>query len=333
MGMEDGTNYFDSGGGGDGDIGVGSDFTYGYGADSGGEFVLDPGFGLDLPDNLSSSGDVIAWGDIGAGGDFTYGYGTEGGLPPDYAPGFEPSGGSDLFGAFFDYYSAQGYDDYTAMQMAAQDASAGSILTETTEQGPLPIASLPTIPLQSFYDYWQSPPYVPTFGDGEYFPLPPPPSDVTQPNLPPYCPAGQYHPYPIGHPQQNLCVAFPAATTNAPKPPTSTSGAPSSAPKPPAQQPKPPTQQQCPQGYYRVANGQCLPIPRCVAPGTVFDQARGICVPKSQAVSPLSSEVSDLFANLKNIPWWVWLTLGGAFLLSRDDGGGKKTTVTYRRAR
>src|SRR6266508_2700023 len=94
----------------------------------------------------------------------------------------------------------------------------------------------------------------------------------------------------------------------------------------------PPTQQQCPQGYYRTSTGQCLPIPKCTTPGTVFDQARGTCVPKGQAVSPLPGEAEDFFANLKNIPWWVWLALGGAFLLSRDDGG-KKTTVTYRRAR
>jgi len=297
--------------------------------------------------------------DIGAGGDFNYGYGFDAGLPPDYALGFGPETGfmdlgggyaydpstggvldtglqqpgSDLFGAFFDYYSAQGYDDYTAMQMAATDAAGGSILTETYEQAPPPI--LPNLPEQYFalppppYDYGFWAGYSPTFPE-QYFPLPPPPSNTAQPNLPPYCPAGQYHPYPIGHPQQNVCVPFPTATTNVPKPPTS-QPSPAPAPKPPAQQ-KPPTQQQCPQGYYRTSTGQCLPIPKCTTPGTVFDQARGTCVPKGQAVSPLPGEAEDFFANLKNIPWWVWLALGGAFLLSRDDGG-KKTTVTYRRAR
>ncbi len=305
------------------------------------------------------------------GGSLDYGFDTTswptfdeyyggGGLPPDYAPGFGPETGfmdlgggylydpstvgildtglqqpgSDLFGAFFDYYSAQGYDDYTAMQLAATDAAGGSILTETYEQAPPPI--LPNLPEQYFalppspYDYGFWAGYSPTFPE-EYFPLPPPPSDVTQPNLPPYCPVGQYHPYPIGHPQQNLCVPFPQAITNLPKPPTP-QPPPASTPKPPAQQPKSPTQQQCPQGYYKAANGQCLPIPRCTIPGTVFDQARGICVPKGQAGSPLPNEASDLLSNLKQLPWWVWLALGGVFLLSRDDGG-KKTTVTYRRAR
>jgi hypothetical protein len=63
----------------------------------------------------------------------------------------------------------------------------------------------------------------------------------------------------------------------------------------------------------------------------VFDQARGICVPQGQAVSPLPSEATDMLSDLENIPWSVWLALGGLFLLSRDDGG-KKTTVTYRKA-
>ena len=296
MGVEQGGDYFtdygdpgsydyggsvamESNGGGGGSYDFGdADFYYGYGTDQ-----------PVLPDNVSPSGEAIAWGDIGAGGDFTYGYGTDYGasLPPDYAPS-----GSDLFGAFFDYYSAQGYDDYTAMQMAATDAAGGSILTETYEPG---ITQLPNLPEQYFalppppYDYL---PYTPDFE--QYYPLPPPPlppSPATQqPNLPPYCPAGQYHPYPIGHPQQNLCVAFPQATTQAPKPPSATSGAPTPAPKPPAAKPpaaKPPTQQACPQGYYRdTATGQCKPIPRCTTPGTVFDSRTGRCVPSGQASAP-----------------------------------------------
>jgi len=351
MGADFYNDDYYTGGGDSGAYGGGGDGYY----DGGGS--LDYGF------------DTTSWptfdqyygtSDIGAGGDFNYGYGFDAGLPPDYAPGFGPETGfmdlgggyaydpstdsildtglqqpgSDLFGAFFDYYSAQGYDDYTAMQMASEGASAGSILMETYEQGTTQPPIFPDIqyfplPYVPDYNYWQSPPYVPDFE--QYYPLPLPPSDSAQPNLPPYCPAGQYHPYPIGHPQQNVCVPFPQAITQAPKPPTGTSGAPAPAPKPPAQQ-KPPTQQQCPAGYYKAANGQCLPIPRCTTPGTVFDQARGICVPKSQAVSPLPGEAEDFFANLKNIPWWVWLALGGAFLLSKDDDG-KKTTVTYRRAR
>lgn len=296
---------------------MGTDF---YQDDYGGGGYYDGGgYGYGAPDLFMTS-------DIGAGSDFNYGYGFDQGLPPDYAPGFGPSS-DDTYNAFLDYYLDAGFDYASASNLAELEASQGSIEIPTIEQGPLPEASLPTIPLTSFYDYWQSPPYIPTFGEGEYFPLPPPPSDV---HLPPACPGGQYHPYPIGHPQQDACVPFPQATTNQPQ--RSPGQQPSSgqqAPKPPAQQ-KPPQQQQCPSGYYRAANGQCLPIPRCTTPGTMFDQATGRCVPQGQAVSPLPSEAEDLLSNLKDVPWWVWLALGGAFLLSR--GEERTTTVRYRRA-
>jgi hypothetical protein len=75
-----------------------------------------------------------------------------------------------------------------------------------------------------------------------------------------------------------------------------------------------------------------LLIPKCATPGTVFDQARGLCVPKGQAISPLPEGVEGLFDELSKLPWWVWLALGGLLLLNRDEDG-KKTTVTYRRAR
>jgi hypothetical protein len=91
--------------------------------------------------------------------------------------------------------------------------------------------------------------------------------------------------------------------------------------------------QSCPSGYYRASNGQCFPIPKCTTPGTVFDAARGICVPRAQAISPVSEsgELGDLWANLKGLPWWLWLALAGAFLLSRDSDG-KTTTVRYKRS-
>lgn len=363
MGVEQGGDYFDGdfeGGGDYGDIGL-EDFNYGYGA--GGEsFVVDPGFGLP-PDNVSPDGSAIAWGDIGAGDDFNYGYGADSG-----------SSGGDLFNAYLDYYIELGYSPLDAVDLAAQQAEAGSILTPTYEQGlspTLPNTSLPDYSLPTYYNYWESPPYVPTFPDlpAPTRPLPESPAS-SQPNLPPACGAGTYHPYPIGHPQQNICVPFPEATTNAPKPPTATATG-STSSKPPAQQ-KPPQQQQCPQGYYRASNGQCLPIPRCTTPGTVFDVRSGRCVPSGQSsapgcppgewfnpqtrrceVAPLCTTPGtvfdvhtgmcvppdqltsgeDIFGGLKNIPWWVWLAAAGLFLLGRDDeGGGRTTTVRYRRA-
>jgi hypothetical protein len=238
------------------------------------------------------------------------------------------------------------------------------------------IPELPDLPETYFplpyvpYDYGQLPPYIPPIIEPTPPPPPPlPPSPASsQPNLPPACPGGQYHPYPIGHPQQNACVPFPVSTTPAPQQQPrpsggASSGGSTSAPKPPSQQqqqpkPAPPPcppgyyrdpatgqcrqipqgqPQQCPIGYYRAPSGQCLPIPRCTTPGTVFDAARGICVPQGQAVSPVSpsgaGELGDLFGDLKKLPWWVWLAAGGLLLLGKDDDGGKKTTVTYRRAR
>lgn len=186
------------------------------------------------------------------------------------------------------------------------------------------------LPYVSDYNYWQSTPYTPIFPD---LPAPRPPvgpSPATQqPNLPPACPGGYYHPYPIGHPQQNECRPFPPAPTPSPtqqqqRPPQQ---APAPAPRPSQQQ------QQCPTGYYRdSATGQCKPIPRCTTPGTVFDPARGICVPQGRALSPLPSEAGDILSNLKNLPWWVWAAGLGALLLLGKDDDGRKTTVVHRRA-
>jgi len=340
--MEQDESYIDYGGGsggyaetsnGGGGYDVGIDYADYYG---GGEYVYDPSTGEVLDTGLQQ----------------------------------EAPSGTDLFGAFFDYYSAQGYDDYTAMSMAADAASAGSIVTETSEQGPLPDVQYFPLPYPGPYDYWQSPPYIPEFPEGPAPPPPLPPSPASsQPNLPPACAAGTYHPYPIGHPQQNICVPFPPATTQAPKPPSATAtgtGA-GTTPKPPA--PKPPSQQACPQGYYRAPSGQCLPIPRCTTPGTVYDKTTGRCVPVAQAsapacppgewfnvqtqkcepipacasagtvfdvnrgvcVAPQDLSGEDIFGGLKNIPWWVWLAAGAVFLLSKDDGG-RTTTVRHRRA-
>jgi hypothetical protein len=331
------------------------------------------------------------------GGDFFYGYGpyfgtgaeygdsgyTPGGGLIDYAsyeqswdldpPTYEPVpdspfGGDNYYGDYLNYWLDQGLDFMTASELAAQDVQdvAGeSIQIPTYEQGALPSAALSPFVMTPFFDPWAwVQPYTPIFPD---LPPPVPPQQPlplspasSQPNLPPACPGGQYHPYPIGHPEQNKCALFPSVST--PKPPQqrpsgaqqpSGSGG-SSTPKPP-QQPKPPAQQQCPTGYYRdpatgqcrpipqgqpqqcptgyyrASSGQCLSIPKCTTPGTVFDQATGLCVPQGQAVSPLPEGVEGLFDELKNLPWWVWLALGGLLLLGKDDNG-KTTTVRYRRA-
>jgi hypothetical protein len=351
MGMEQG-GYID------GDSGP--DFTYGYGG-GGDEVSLDLG------------GGGIDFGDA----DFFYGYGFDTGA--EYGDsGYSPGG--DLYGAYLEDWLAQGLDLTTAMELAAQDAAAYSIeqVTSAPQYLPEPLGpetyyALPYVP-----DPFLTP-YTPIFPDLPA-PLPPtvtpiipftyprpPQAPLPQtpttgpipiaPGLPPACPGGQYHPYPIGHPEQNKCIPFPPAQVS--KSPgtvpaiTAPGGGGSSTSKPSA--PKPPTQscpqgqyrdpatgvcrpiprgqpQSCPTGYYRASNGQCLPIPRCATPGTVFDQARGLCVPQGTAISPLPEGVEGLFDELSKLPWWIWLALGGLLLLGGKDDERKKVTVQHRRA-
>lgn len=414
MGMEDGSNYFDSGGSGDGggSYDLGGDFVYGYGQ-GGGDFVIDPGFGL--PDNVSPEGDAIAWGfdttswptlDQGFGGDFNYGYGvgTESDLGPvaDQALMIDPyTGLIDVGGGygydpvadqFYDIGQDQGfgtsqewqqiYDDWrafgvdpdTAAQLADTDYQAlresqGVIsISQSASELPKPpdLPDYAYYPLPYNYNPWESPPYIPNFDQGPIPPPPLPPSPASaQPNLPPACAAGTYHPYPIGHPQQNICVPFPAATTNAPKPPTGTAtGQPSSKPpatKPPTQpqacppgytrdvktgQCKPPAQpngQPCPPGqYYSMRVRRCVPIPKC-ATGFIFDPVIEACVRLSANVSPLPvgggtgggfGDIGDSISELlKNTPWWLWGVVLAAIALSGNSGEQRKrVTVQHRRA-
>lgn len=336
--------------------------------------------------------------DAGGGADFIYGYGG-GGDEYSYSPGvdvapIDQSGGTDLFGAYTDYFLESGFDLTTAMELAAQEASAPTFQLEGEGLLPLPDVSFPFYELPYIPDAFLTP-YTPIFPEGPA-PLPPVitplmPLDVQPPpqtplpttpttgakpiapGLPPACPTGQYHPFPIGHPDQNKCVPFPPAQTGSKpqqqqKPAASSGGASSGGAQQKPQQQACPTgyckhpttgqcipipqgytrhpqtqvctpaqqQQQCPTGYYPdPMTRQCKPIPPCTTPGTVFDQATGRCVPAGQAISPLPmpGEAEDLLSSLKEIPWWLWLALGGLILLSRDGDGGKKTTVTYRRAK
>jgi hypothetical protein len=343
--------------------------TYGYGG--GGDFNLSMGGGGD-----SFAIDYAA--DYGGAYNFTGDYSGVGTGAEYGDSGYQPGG--DLYGAYVDYYTESGFDLTTAMELAAQDAAAGSVEIATSERGLLPDALGP----ETYYGlpYIPDPfltPYTPIFPDLPA-PLPPivtpiipftvpapPQVPLPQtpgtgpipiaPGLPPACPTGQYHPYPIGHPQQNVCIPFPSAQTGS-RPqqqqrPSGSSGGASSTPKPPQQQ----QQGQCPTGYCKHPTGQCMPIPqgyfrhpttqvcspRCTTPGTVFDQSRGQCVPVAQAVNPLPGSqahgtelpegAEGLLDELSKLPWWVWLALGGLLLLSRDGEDGKKTTVTYRRAR
>lgn len=301
----------------------------------------------------------------------------------------QPSG--NVFDAYLDYYIGLGYDPLDAAQLAADEASGMTISQETREKQPLP--DLPegeyfALPYIGF-DPWASDPYRPTFPDLPP-PLPPiinpiiplvtqPPPRIPMPpqnpygavpkapGLPPACPGGQYHPFPIGHPEQNKCVPFPPPQVSRSPGPVpgggasrggSSGGSQQQQQLPPCptgytrdpitRQCKPQAQaqaQQCPSGYWmNPATRRCEPIPKCTSPGTVFDARSNRCVPYRQALNPLPGsegpgtppvetpeEIQGALGDLLGLPWWLWLAAGGLLLLSRDGDEGKKTTVTYRR--
>lgn len=383
MGMEQGGYHLDEGDQGSYDYGGGGDFNIGMGA-GGDSLAIDYASeygGVDW------GFDTTSWPtlDEGAGGDFNIGMGWGEGVDPiaDQAFGIDPftgfydtgsgylydpvadqfydlsAGQGDEWRQIYDDWRAFGVDSETAAQLADQDYSAlresqGGVISISQSATALP--NLPDLPLGEFFPLpytgfnpWESPPYVPTFPD---LPIPPPPGlppspATVQPNLPPACAPGTYHPYPIGHSQQNICVPFPDAQTQAPKPPTGTSSQPSKPPTP--QAPKPPA---CPTGYTRDAvTGQCKPIaqsqqcapgqyysqrlrkctkPPTCAPGFVFDPVIEGCVRVGTQANTLPAPgggLSDLFANT---PPWLWAGLLAAlFLLSSGDNNNRQ--VSFRR--
>jgi hypothetical protein len=286
-------------------------------------------------------------------------------------------GGYDPYLDYLNDFIAQGYDSFTAANLA-QEATQGHFEQVINEQGaPTQLPQLPdlwpsVIPNIPFDPSINFP--SPTFPN---VPAPAPPlpqSPATQqPNLPPACPSGQYHPYPIGDPRQNTCVPFPAQSQQqAPRPTGSSggsSGGSSSNAKPPTMPAKPPTQQACQTGYYRASNGQCLQIPRCTSQGTVFDIRSGLCVPFAQAQQPACpagfwlNPATRLCEPIPTCPQGTafdvnmgvcmpagqanqqdifgglknlpwWLWAGlAAVLLLSKDDDGRTTTVRYRRAR
>lgn len=355
MRMEQGGYTTDAGGGDQGsyDYGGGGDFVYGYGA-GGDSFVIDPGFGMDA------------------------------GEPIDYAPGFEEI-------PYAPYEQSWELEPFVPIAETIATSEPGLIPYVPYEQSweiepfvpdiglieTIPTSEPGLIPYAPYQQLWpiEGPRYfelpLPPVLES-YVPLvsPPIPPQVTQPptvpgsgqipkapGLPPACPPGYYHKYPIGDPRQNQCDPFPPAQVS--KSPVPIPAGAQSGSKPPAQQqPRPGQQQQaCPTGYCNhPQTGQCLPIPqgyfrhpttqvcspRCTTPGTVYDQVRGQCVPVAQAVNPLSgseapgtqlpSELTGLFGDLKNIPWWLWIAGLGALLLLGKDDDGRKTTVVHKRS-
>jgi hypothetical protein len=349
MGMEQGGYTTDSGGGDQGsyDYGGGGDFNLSMGA-GGDTFAVDYasmysptdtgagfdeysflGFDFAPPGTVSPGGDAIAWGGGAAPIDFAP-YEQQWGLEP---PRIEPIpdsmvGGGDLFGAYLDYYLEMGFDQLTAMELAAQDAAALSFRETTSEVG--------------YADYQQSwpiePPKYLELPDGPFYPLPyvpyeqswplepPTPEPLpTPPPLPGPCPGGTYHP--MENPY--ICVPFPPAQQQAPKPPQQQpKSSAQQAPRPPQQ----PAQAPCPvlTHWRNPRTGKCEPKPKCPAP-SVFDAQVGACVlPNRQTVPPEPGP--DAGDDGSNNNWWLLLLAAGAIAFA-TQGGGESEYTPRRRSR
>lgn len=136
-------------------------------------------------------------------------------------------------------------------------------------------------------------------------------------SLPGYCPVGTYHPYPIGHPQQDLCAPFPewmtgSARTTQQRQSPQTSGA-----TQPARTSARPLG--IPPGYWlNPATGMIEPIPACPA-GLVFDEFVGRCVAPGELTGGDASGSKD------NSLLWLLLIAAGVLVVSdRGSGGGKR---------
>lgn len=152
-------------------------------------------------------------------------------------------------------------------------------------------------------------------------------------HLPPYCPGDTYHPYPIGHPQQDLCVPFPGWENGhpqgTPKPPASAAGGLQIPRCPTGQAPYPLTLKcvpiQCPTGTRRnPLSGFCLKtsqqgaLPQCPDSRQIYDLRTRRCLLPGSAEAA-ASEAADEKESLGDSGDWLWLLLivGGVLMVSQ----------------
>lgn len=143
-------------------------------------------------------------------------------------------------------------------------------------------------------------------------------------SLPGYCPPGTYHPYPIGHPRQNECAAFPTGggTSTPGQPGPGQPGQPggtifdqifgagasilttSAAQRAAARAAQERLNQACMTGtFFDSTSQRCMPVPVC-GTGLIFDPLIPGCV------APGSLEGLDT-----GMPSWLWLVLLGLGLV------------------
>lgn len=152
------------------------------------------------------------------------------------------------------------------------------------------------------------------------------------PRLPPACGVGTYHPYPIGHPQQDECVPFPGWENGPPQgtpKPTATPGGLQIPHCPTGQARYPQTLKcvpiQCPTGTRRnPLSGLCIKstlqgaVPGCPDSRMVYDLRTRRCVLPGSAEARASEE-TDEKEGLELSGNWLWLLLlaGGVFVVSQ----------------
>lgn len=259
---------------------------------------------------------------------------------PDFYP-YESGGGNDWGGYFFDdygnYYEYDWFnvggptDYYQALDYGFWDVDDGSSITTyftnesafnppSTNSGVQDLLDWwtaltseranndPYSDLQDTLDWWTQLTGVPEYG----------PAGTGQ-GLPKPCYGATYHPYPIGHPQQDLCEPYPDNNTAAKKQAAQqkkTQQAAANAMK--AAQKK--QDQACPkhpQGlpvWKNPQTGKCEVVPQCPQ-GSKFDSATRRCLTPAQ--------VKELYGDNS----WIWWLVGGGvalMIVTRDSGGRRR---------
>lgn len=253
------------------------------------------------------------WSDWDFGGwDWSFNSGGGG----DWWDNFDPITGDYIGGGADDWNWWDNFDPITGDYVGSGDTI---FVGQTDAESPLPAVG--GYDWQDYISPWgYTPPDMPwnPWGDITGGEVPTAPSG--QP-LPGYCPAGTYHPYPIGDPRQNECAPFPtdpnarrqAQQREQQRQQQQARQAPQQRPQ---QQPQ---GQPCPRGQYRdQTTRRCVPIPTCPQ-GMVFSPVSQKCVPKTAAGS------TNTISQLAKSPW-LWILIAGGVLLASDNGnsGGRR---------
>lgn len=254
----------------------------------------------------------FSWGDLfggwGSGGyDYSdYSYDPWSSFLPGPGPGAGDGGGGSGWDSFW-YYLSLGYSEWEAEWLAQQsDLPLGY-------QGPWWNPEWTTEP--TWYPW-------PTVGPAIQE-LPPPRAP-----LPGTCPTGQYHPYPIGHPQQNVCAPLSNDPSQRQRQQQQEQQRRQGAQRPGAITSSLP--QRCRAGQWmNPQSRRCEAIPRCPA-NQVFSPQAGRCISSAEAARLTQQRqgqgqgLTDLLAKMPFSMWLVLFLLLGGVLLAGKGGGDRK---------